>query len=137
MSKFKIGDVVIPERFERKDIFFCPDMLGVSGKPGCITNIDDKPDEHHYKIHGWWWPEGALTLHDPKEKEYVKRFLGQQTLTVDPERKTLGDFMLAALTGLCANPISEKIPKDKIVAEVHDMAQRAFKLYEKEVNDGK
>lgn len=138
MNKFKIGDMVIPERFERVDLGFASRMDEFIGKPGTITCIDDEPDEHHYQINGWWWPESALILHEPKEKEYVKRFLGQQTLTVAPERKTLGDFMLAALTGLLSSYGNHDVTDYNDIA--HDAlmaAKAAFELYEKEVNNGK
>lgn len=101
MSKFKMGDTVIPEGFEREDIFFGTRLYGFVGKPGTITDKDYEPEEHRYRVHGCWWPEGAIRLAEP------------QTLVAEPAKKTLGDFMLAALTGLCANEEGRmKILKD-------------------------
>ncbi len=65
MSKFKVGDVVITNKFNEtheedpNNAGWDPDMKIFIGKEGLITEITDM---NNYLVHDFAWPESALTL---------------------------------------------------------------------------
>ena len=64
MSKFKVGDVVITNRFEAQPNFSVIDgmeeFFGREGKIDCIGDYLSRIKI--YLVHDWFWPESALTL---------------------------------------------------------------------------
>lgn len=96
MPKFKIGEIVIPHRTGETD-FRNRDMI--YEKPTKIVNVEDNNGWPYQDENGYYWPESALTPYEPNS-QLDERFFGNKT---EKPQYDLKEFVLAALTGLCAN----------------------------------
>lgn len=122
--KYKIGQRVVTHKFgDTQSLGFSKGMEKLVGEVGEITNYVIYKNQ--YEVHGYIWPESALT---PAPDEPIKE------VEEKPEqpRKTLGDFMLAALTGLCAVQSIIDNPSERVADVAFRTAKAAFEIYEKE-----
>ena len=95
MSNLQIGDWVTTNKFEDEPICcFTPKMREFVDRPGKITDASGD----YFNVHGFWWPESALTSPDP---EGVPAPLTAQTGS--PRQYDLGEFAKAAMNGICAS----------------------------------
>lgn len=107
MSKFKVGDLVVPHKFESDPlcVYWDDQMRCFIEAPGRVKSIDIVGN---YEVHGWSWPESALTPYTPEPT---------------PPRYDLKEFTLAAMTSILK---SESAWHD--VAGIDEFGKMAVKI---------